>query len=113
MEKWIFDSPDVPGETYRQYIKEWYQQNLLIKNKFTLGRKKVDLKKITMPTVILTASYDHIAPPESSEPLLEKISSEDKQSMAFPTGHIGISVGSKPAYEFWPRVCDWIIARSQ
>ena len=113
MEKWIFDSPDVPGETYRQYIKEWYQQNLLIKNKFTLNGKKVDLRKITMPTVILTATYDHIAPPESSEPLFQKISSKDKTIMPFPTGHIGVSVGSKPAYEFWPKVCDWIIERSQ
>jgi polyhydroxyalkanoate synthase len=85
---------------------------LLIKNEFTLFGKKVDLRKITMPTVILTANYDHIAPPESSEPLLKEISSKDKQVMSFPTGHIGISVGSKPAYDFWPKVCDWIIERS-
>jgi polyhydroxyalkanoate synthase len=112
MEKWIFDSPDIPGETYRQYIKQWYQQNLLIKNQFAINGKKINLKSINMPTVILTASYDHIAPPESSEPLLDKISSKDKTVMPFPTGHIGISVGSKPAYEFWPKVCDWIIKRS-
>lgn len=112
MEKWIFDSPDVPGETYRQYVKEWYQQNLLIKNKFMLSGKKVDLTKINMPTAILTANYDHIAPPESSKPLLDIISSKDKTIMSFPTGHIGVSVGSKPAYNFWPKVCDWIIERS-
>ncbi|MBR9982828.1 MAG: alpha/beta fold hydrolase, partial [Desulfatitalea sp.] len=27
MEKWIFDSPDVPGETFRQFIKDCYQKN--------------------------------------------------------------------------------------
>ncbi len=113
MEKWIFDSPDVPGETYRQYIKEWYQQNLLIKNEFTINGNRVDLGNISMPTLILTATYDHIAPPESSEPLLKKISSKDKLVMPFPTGHIGVSVGSKPARDFWPKVCDWIIERSQ
>ena len=113
MEKWIFDSPDVPGETYRQYIKEWYQQNLLIKNEFTINGKRVDLGNISMPTLVLTATYDHIAPPESSEPLLKKISSKDKLVMPFPTGHIGVSVGSKPARDFWPKVCDWIIERSQ
>jgi polyhydroxyalkanoate synthase len=112
MEKWIFDSPDVPGETFRQYIKEWYQQNLLIKNEFILAGKKVDLRKITMPTVLLTADYDHIAPPESTKPLLDVISSTDKTMMSFPTGHIGVSVGSKPAYNFWPKVCDWITERS-
>jgi polyhydroxyalkanoate synthase subunit PhaC len=27
MEKWIFDSPDQAGETFRQFIKDFYQQN--------------------------------------------------------------------------------------
>jgi len=113
MEKWIFDSPDVPGETFRQYIKEWYQKNLLIKNQFTLAGKKVDLHRINMPTLAIVADYDHIAPPESTKPLLDVISSTDKIIMNFTTGHIGVSVGSKPAYGLWPKVIDWIKARSQ
>ena len=32
MEKWIFDSPDVPGETFRQFLKDCYQKNLLIQS---------------------------------------------------------------------------------
>lgn len=113
MEKWIFDSPDVPGETFRQYIKEWYQRNLLIKNEFVLAGKKVNLRNIDMPTLTVTADYDHIAPPESTKPLLDVISSIDKTMMTFPTGHIGVSVGSKPAYSLWPKVCDWVKERSQ
>ena len=31
MEKWIFDSPDQAGETFRQFMKDCYQKNLLIK----------------------------------------------------------------------------------
>ncbi|MFM8310182.1 MAG: class III poly(R)-hydroxyalkanoic acid synthase subunit PhaC, partial [Microcystis aeruginosa] len=30
MEKWIFDSPDQAGESYRQFLKDFYQQNKLI-----------------------------------------------------------------------------------
>ncbi len=45
MEKWIFDSPDVPGETFRQFIKDCYQNNLLINSKMELEGKRVDLKK--------------------------------------------------------------------
>ena len=37
MEKWIFDSPDVPGETFRQFVKDCYQNNLLIQSKMELG----------------------------------------------------------------------------
>ena len=50
MEKWIFDSPDVPGETFREFIQKCYQQNLLIRNRLELGGKRVDLKRITMPS---------------------------------------------------------------
>ena len=49
MEKWIFDSPDVPGETFRQFITDCYQKNLLIQSKLEVGGQTVDLKKITMP----------------------------------------------------------------
>ena len=37
MEKWIFDSPDVPGETIRQFIEDCYQKNLLIQSKMEVG----------------------------------------------------------------------------
>jgi len=113
MEKWIFDSPDVPGETFRQYIKEWYQKNLLIKNQFTLAGRTVDLRRINMPTLAIIADYDHIAPPEATKPLFDVISSTDKIIMSFTTGHIGVSVGSKPAYGLWPKVINWVKERSQ
>ena len=60
MEKWIFDSPDVPGETFRQFVKDCYQRNLLIKNQMKLGERVVNLKKITMPLLNFYGKYDQI-----------------------------------------------------
>ncbi len=37
MEKWVFDSPDVPGETIRQFIEDCYQKNLLIQSRMEVG----------------------------------------------------------------------------
>ncbi|MCX8175629.1 MAG: class III poly(R)-hydroxyalkanoic acid synthase subunit PhaC [Candidatus Bathyarchaeota archaeon] len=113
MEKWVFDSPDVPGEVYRRYIKEWYQQDLLIKGEFKVRGQRVNLKRIDMPLLILLGEHDHIAPPASSIPLLDAVSSSDKEVMALPVGHIGLSVSSKAHKEFWPKVCDWLKKRSQ
>ena len=36
MERWIFDSPDVPGETFRQFVEDCYKKNLLIQSKMYL-----------------------------------------------------------------------------
>ena len=49
MEKWIFDSPDVPGETFRQFVQDCYQKNLLIQSKMEVGGHRVDLKKLPCP----------------------------------------------------------------
>jgi polyhydroxyalkanoate synthase len=112
LDKWIFDSPAIPGETYRQYIKEWYQQNLLLKNLFRAQGKKVDLSKIEVPLLVLAAMCDHIAPPDSQKAILEVISSKDKDIYKIKKGHIGITVSRESHREFWPGVIEWLKQRS-
>ncbi|MBZ0174485.1 MAG: class III poly(R)-hydroxyalkanoic acid synthase subunit PhaC [Candidatus Methanoperedens sp.] len=112
MEKWIFDSPGQAGEAYRQFMKDCYQKNLLIKNKMEIGGKRINLKKISMPLLNIMAQFDHLVPNESSQPLTEAVSSTDKESMVFPTGHIGMFVGSKSQNEVCPKIAQWLKPRS-
>ena len=58
------------------------------------------------------AKHDNLVPNESTIPLINAVSSTDKEMVAFPTGHIGLFVGSKSHTEGWPKVMDWIAARS-
>jgi len=113
MEKWIFDSPDVPGETFRQFVRDCYQKNLLIQNKMEVGGKRVDLKKITMPLLNYYGKYDHLVPPEACEPLTSKVGSKDAQNICLDTGHIGIYVSSKCQKEFAPRIARWLKERDE
>ena len=66
MEKWIFDSPDQAGETYRQFMKDFYQENKLIKGEVKIGSETVDLRKLRVPVLNVYAEQDHLVPPESS-----------------------------------------------
>jgi len=111
MEKWIFDSPDVPGETFRQFIKDCYQKNLLIQNKMELGGRRVDLKKVTMPLINFYGQYDHLVPPAACELLTSKVGSKDTQDICLKTGHIGIYVSSKFQKEFAPKIAGWLKER--
>jgi polyhydroxyalkanoate synthase len=113
MEKWIFDSPDLPGETFRQFIKDCYQQNLLIQNKMTVGGRSVDLKKISMPLLNIYAKYDHLVPPEACELLTKSVGTKDATDVCLNTGHIGIYVSSKTQQEFAPRIADWLKQREK
>ena len=112
MEKWIFDSPDQAGETFRQFMKDCYQKNLLIKNEMMLNSKKINLKNITMPLLNVMAEFDHLVPNDASKPLSDAVSSSDKETLVFPTGHIGIFVGSKSQKEVCPRIAEWLKPRS-
>ncbi len=113
MEKWIFDSPDVPGETFRQFVRDCYQKNLLIQSKMEVGGKRVDLKKITMPLLNYYGKYDHLVPPEACELLTSKVGSKDVEDICLDTGHIGIYVSSKYQKEFAPRIARWLKERDE
>ncbi|MBF0525602.1 MAG: class III poly(R)-hydroxyalkanoic acid synthase subunit PhaC [Deltaproteobacteria bacterium] len=111
MERWIFDSPDVPGETFRQFIKDCYQQNLLIQSKMELDGKLVDLKKVTMPVLNIYGQFDHLVPPGACNLLTSRVGSADTEDMCLATGHIGIYVSSKCQKEFTPKIIQWLTDR--
>jgi polyhydroxyalkanoate synthase len=111
MEKWIFDSPDLPGETFRKFVKDCYQKNLLIQSRLKVGGSHVDLKKITMPLLNFYGKYDHLVPPEACEQLKNKVGSRDVTDVCLDTGHIGIYVSSKCQKEFAPRISSWLKQR--
>ena len=111
MEKWIFDSPDVPGETFRQFADDFYKKNLLIQNKLEIGGKRVDLKNITMPLLNFYGMYDHLVPPEACNLLTKAVGSSDTEDITLDTGHIGIYVSSKCQREFAPKIIRWLRER--
>jgi polyhydroxyalkanoate synthase len=113
MEKWIFDSPDIPGETFREFVKDCFQENLLIQNKMVVGGKRVDLKMLTMPLLNIYGKFDHLVPPEACEQLTGKVGSKDTEDMCLQTGHIGIYVSSKCQREFTPKITQWLMERDK
>ena len=108
MEKWIFDSPDQAGETFRQFMKDFYQSNKLIKGEVKIGKKQVDLKNIRMPVLNIYAEQDHLVPPTSSLALEKYCGSEDYKAISFPTGHIGMYVSGKVQRDLPPAIATWL-----
>ncbi|GAB4403882.1 MAG: class III poly(R)-hydroxyalkanoic acid synthase subunit PhaC [Bacteroidia bacterium] len=108
MEKWINEGPSQAGETYREFVKNFFQENKLINNEFELEGEKVDLSNIDMPVMNIFASADHLVPPPCSRPLNDKISSTDKELYEFPGGHIGVFVGGKSQQVLAPAIAKWL-----
>ena len=112
MERWIADRPDHPGEVLRQWMKDLYQDNKLIRNELQLGGRNVDLRNITMPVLNIYATGDTIIPVSCSKGVGVHFGTKDYTELAVPGGHIGTFVGSKAQKILAPSLADWFKKRS-
>jgi polyhydroxyalkanoate synthase subunit PhaC len=112
METWLNDNVPVAGEVFREFVKYLYQQNLLVQNRLTIGKRTVNLKQITCPVLSLMADQDDLVPPAQSETFNDLVGSEDREAIRLATGHIGLAMGSAAQRKLWPHVVQWLAKRS-
>lgn len=112
MEKWIFDSPDLAGEAFREFIKQFYQANGLVKGGVRIGEHDIDLAQVTLPVLNLYAEQDHLVPPDASRALRGLLGTSDYTESSFRGGHIGIYVSGRAQREVPATLHEWLCARS-
>lgn len=113
IERWLGDTPPIPGQLFRQWISDIYQKNLLIQNMMYVGGVRVDLKKIDMPIFTQVAVGDHLVSPECSMPLHYAVGSQDKTLRVYPTGHVGMIASSLSQKRVLPELGAWLAERSK
>ena len=112
MERWINDSPDHPGETFRKWIADGYQGNKLIKGTFELDGRPVSLSNVRMPVLNMYGERDDIVEPASSAALEQYVGSTDYTARSFPVGHIGMYVSSKVQSGLPLTITEWLRERT-
>ncbi len=112
MEKWIFDSPDLAGEAFRQFVKDFFHENKLVRGEAEIGGRRIDLRRLTMPVLNIYAEQDHLVPPPSTIALGEHVGTSDYTLCAFPVGHIGMYVSGKAQRDLAPTIANWLKARA-
>lgn len=111
MNRWVNDGVPFPGAAYRQWIRDFYQHNKLVRKELELGGRPVDLSDISCAVLNVMADQDHIVPAHQSAAFLDLVSSADKEAMTVHGGHVGIVAG-KAARTFFPRLASWLAPRS-
>lgn len=112
MERWIADRPATPGEVMRQWFKDLYQGNKLVRNELMLGGRRVDLRNIKMPVLNVYADGDVVIPTACSRGLDGCFGTEDYSELAVPGGHIGTFVGGKSQKILAPSIAQWLKERT-
>ncbi|XVH33047.1 hypothetical protein ACNS7O_14275 [Haloferacaceae archaeon DSL9] len=109
---WATGGPDMTGALYRQFVDELLVQNRLLKNEWSLCGRRVDLDALDAPVLLIVGRDDAFIPRAAGEPFLRAVGSDDASLLEFPTGHVGLSVAPEAHATWWPKVCDWLEARS-
>jgi polyhydroxyalkanoate synthase len=111
--KWVDDGRPFPGEAFRQWIRDFYQQNKLPKGEIELRGQRVDLSNIECPLLNIAGSKDLICPVAQAEATMGLVGSRDKEFVVLDAGHVGLMAGPVAKEELWPRLREWLEPRSK
>jgi poly[(R)-3-hydroxyalkanoate] polymerase subunit PhaC len=112
LNKWANEYVAFPGEFFRQWVRDFYQQNRLVKGELVFGGRPVRLGAITCPVFVVGAKEDYIAPPASVRALIDGVASREKEYVELPGGHISLIAGRGASIHCWPKVSAWLAPRS-
>jgi polyhydroxyalkanoate synthase len=113
MNKWINDGVPFAGEAFRQWIRDFYQQNKLVKGEISLRGRRVDLSRISCSVLNIAGKRDHICTLPQAEATMHLIGSQDKEFFVLDAGHVGLLTNSDARKKLWPKIHTWLEARSQ
>jgi polyhydroxyalkanoate synthase len=92
VDRWANENVDIPGETFRSFIKEVYHEDRFRNGKTRLLGRTVDLRAITCPVMNVVARKDWIVPPPSATVLNDLVGSEDRRLVWVEGNHVAIVI---------------------
>lgn len=131
VEKWLYDTPIIPGNFFRKIINYCYKNNLLISNRMKIednegidkeGRSvgiserendesQINLKNINVPPLTVVAEQDDLVSSEAALAINDYVSSKDKRSISIPGGHVGLCISKYAHRKLWPEAAKWIFSK--
>ena len=113
MSKWVNDGVPFPGAVFKQWIREFYQDNKLVQGEIVLRGQRVDLSNITCPVLNVAGTQDHICSVPMAQTTMRLIRSEDKEFFTMNAGHVGLLTSPDTKRILWPKLREWLSARSR
>ncbi|MBI2765167.1 MAG: alpha/beta fold hydrolase [Chloroflexi bacterium] len=112
LDRWAADQIPFPGECFRQSIKDFMWGNKLVKGEFEIGGRPVLLSNVEVPFLHIVGEHDHIVPYAAAKDLVPMVGSRDKEEIMLKGGHVSLVAGGNALYRLWPKVDQWLSARS-
>ena len=94
--KWVDDAAPFPGETFRRWVRDFYQRDRLVKGQVELRGRRVDLSNIRCPVLNISGKWDYVVPTSQTEATTILASSRDKSPSPWTPGPWACSSGLAP-----------------
>jgi polyhydroxyalkanoate synthase len=107
-EWWVADGVAFPAAAYRRYIEELYRANALVRGEHHVAGRRVDLRAIVCPVLVVVGARDEICPPDAALALLHAVGSEDVMQLTVPGGHVDALIGPGAREALYPALTDWL-----
>ena len=106
LEHWVNDGVPMTSKVAEDCLIGWTQENQLMKKQWDVAGKKIDPKKLNLPTFMAIPQNDHVVPMECAMALARQM---PHAMLTHPSaGHVGMMVGSRAKRELWQPFADWL-----
>lgn len=103
IEKWLQSGISISTSLYEEILEMLVMRNSLVNNNFCINDTKISLEQINVPSFIVSAKQDKIAPPSSIEPLKNGL--KNSTTLSVKGGHISYLINNdnnfKSKYAQW------------
>jgi polyhydroxyalkanoate synthase len=108
---WIDSDVPLAGRLFREIAIEIFGQSRLVRGDLAVGGEPINLRRIICPLLNVLGRFDELVPPRACEPLTQLVRSRDRQTVVFPSSHVGAAAGLAAHERLWPAVGQWLGVR--
>lgn len=106
VEDWLADGVEMALPAAKELLVEWQLKNVTAAGRWQFIDGPVALRRIRVPSLVVTGRRDTIAPPAMAAPLAAKIA--EAEHLSLPLGHVGMVVGARAERMCWEPVAAFL-----
>ena len=113
MREWVADHVPFPGAAFREVMQQWMRNNGFMTGDMTVGGMRVDLSRITCPTLCMIAEHDEMVPLSAAQPIGALLTGTHARVEVIKAGHVSLTCGRSMETKSLPILRDWLETHSE
>lgn len=108
--RWHARTIDLPGTYFLQVVQWLFIENRIAEGKFIALGRRIDLKRLKVPTFLLVGQEDELVAPQQLLATARLIGTPKKavRTLLVDSRHLGLFMGCQTLSDAWPGIARWL-----